>query len=1363
MDFRKQLLQPIEFGGDHLTSNMRKSSEFGPLRTFDPYATSGMNTNPIVIGFGIIRQGIVFLTRLIDVCQAVVTLITNNTFVKRVKALQTAVSTFISFCDAFDPDTWVKLAEHVGNSTAATAVKKVDGYDKAVDFAGDPTHAELVSTAEMFDLTAMTVTTMTVCDTEGGTAHAIDLSPYMNPQPATLVINVGGELTAVTGTGAFTLDDMSPGEATGSGFTDEGSGRYSKGGALFKAAPGDGGSLTDHTFDGGKLILTIDGGGPTTVDLGAMNGTTADARAAALAPLLTVAGKTTASASGATVTVKTVKKGLDRIGRCRCATRGARDARAEGPRARHGGRRAIGWAAGRRDQPNCREQAPGGRHQRHRLREELGNRHLVLDRIRRRARDDDLRCRPEERQRRGARRPRPPRSVRQVLQVLHRLAGHGRHVDAPRLSSGAQGARYGVEDRRHAQGAQSRHHRAEDDAGGRHHRGRWRHHARQLGFALRCCQRRDLHRHRRRADHRQDILVHKDKFTPLLEQALFWVKTAESWLDDKSRALEKPRTEFKKTGLGGFRVVSNADVIMLAQQHTRIATADRFESLSNHAQFVTKKTFRLSSRTSAFDVRARHIGLGHETGVPGDKQTFTGSIYLKAKEQTVSLTEKLGSWIDSKKGAIEIGSRDKRKPDPTKPHVIVDDSKVAIGQVDGSNRRGVVVDAGDVTVDGKSSITLGAGGKEGVKIESSGVTISGTIDIGGALSVKGMPVPLAPLVEVAAPDLIAAKIAELTTNTPPCSPSPRASKPASRRSTAHLHRRDAARQSADQPADIAGAREVRRCRQGRPRRPGQSVEGGPREVGRHRRRRDGSRHRRHRRQGHRERGQVPSPRAVSTDAPIPRVPIAQAHPARLHAHAASRGLRDAAFDPEFALLELACGDGGNVLPLAVRFPAARFVGVEAHDATREATLATVREMALANVDIVAPDAIATRDGGYDYAVAHGVYSWVDAEAQRALLTTCAEMLRSDGVAIVSYNTQPGWAIRSVVRSAMLRAAGDTRGEDRVMAGRSAAKRIQRDMGEPHHPYSALLAAELELLEGRDDAELLDDELSPHNEALYVDEFLRRASEAGLQLVAETLPATADGALDAMLRPRLLRDGLAWSDVERQIDVLGFRRLRATLLCSAAARLGPVPVAPSSDDLFWISRLVVDADEPSLRSGPPLAFTTPRGVTIEAERPLLKAALLTLAESWPRALTSKELVTEAIDHLEHRDLLEGAVDDGVITDTLDDIAALRDRGQVDAVPWRPAIDDELAAKPQAHPLFRREAEAGRVTSGPPRAGRARSGGAGRDPAPRRPPRPRCAADRAHSADRRRSADAARWSGTGPGRRHAAHPARAARSA
>lgn len=432
----------------------------------------------------------------------------------------------------------------------------------------------------------------------------------------------------------------------------------------------------------------------------------------------------------------------------------------------------------------------------------------------------------------------------------------------------------------------------------------------------------------------------------------------------------------------------------------------------------------------------------------------------------------------------------------------------------------------------------------------------------------------------------------------------------------------------------------------------------------------------------------------SADDSSPPLAIALAHPARLRALAARHGLTPPGLPPAFGLLELGCGEGANLLPLAARFEQARFVGVERDPEALGRARSVVERCELANVSLFAEkDFDVGAHEPFDFTIAHGIYSWVEPEAQRALLRTCRDALAADGVALVSYNTFPGWAVRGVVREMMLRSAAGADREERLVAARSTVARLARHLGRPEHPYRALLSAELDLVRRKADAELCDDELAVHNEPLYFETFIQRAAAQGLQYLAELVPASPDGALDAELAAALLQEGLDRVRAEQVLDVLCYRQLRATLLCRAEA---PLRALPDDSSLlregYFAARLEPQAEEPLLGPGRSLGFRAPSGAVIEVERPLLKASLLVLAERWPRGLAPQALITEAIAELRLRDLVsEETVTDEEIQATLSDLTALAQRRQLELLGWCPAVLEEVAERPRVHPLTRWEAE------------------------------------------------------------------------
>ncbi len=412
--------------------------------------------------------------------------------------------------------------------------------------------------------------------------------------------------------------------------------------------------------------------------------------------------------------------------------------------------------------------------------------------------------------------------------------------------------------------------------------------------------------------------------------------------------------------------------------------------------------------------------------------------------------------------------------------------------------------------------------------------------------------------------------------------------------------------------------------------------------------------------------------------------IGFAHPARMHARACAHGLCGPRFDEAFRYLHIGAGDGSHLLPLAARFSHARFAGVEADDARRARAEADAARAGLTNLTLHA------RPTGerYHYVVAHGIYSWIG--DRDSLLADVAAALHSDGIALVSYNTLPGWAIRGVLREVMLRAASSAQ-DDRVIAARSAAARLEGHL-RPDDPYRALLAAELALIRGKSDAELCDDDLAEHNAPVSVDRFVAHAEAHGLAYLAEMMPASADGLLDGDILPALLAE-LPRIDAEQQLDLLCYRQLRATLLCRAGAAIRDTPDdRPLFEEGYLSARLEPAAEEPLLAPGKILRLSTPRGAVLEVERPLLKAALLTLAEQWPRGASLRELMSAAMKQLEMRNLADARnVNEGEISATTLELAALVRRRQLELCAWRPRVVEEVPPTPRLHPVTAIEAE------------------------------------------------------------------------
>ena len=126
-------------------------------------------------------------------------------------------------------------------------------------------------------------------------------------------------------------------------------------------------------------------------------------------------------------------------------------------------------------------------------------------------------------------------------------------------------------------------------------------------------------------------------------------------------------------------------------------------------------------------------------------------------------------------------------------------------------------------------------------------------------------------------------------------------------------------------------------------------------------------------------------------------PRRQTHPDRLAAIARFFGMKPA---PVAAcrVLEIGCGNGANLIPLAYYLPESRFTGIDLAAAPIAAACAMAGELGLSNIDLSVADLrdLGPEMGEFDYIFAHGLYSWIPAEVRDRLLAVCRERLAPRG-------------------------------------------------------------------------------------------------------------------------------------------------------------------------------------------------------------------------------------------------------------------------------------------------------------------------------------------------------------------------------
>src|SRR5262245_56107405 len=95
--------------------------------------------------------------------------------------------------------------------------------------------------------------------------------------------------------------------------------------------------------------------------------------------------------------------------------------------------------------------------------------------------------------------------------------------------------------------------------------------------------------------------------------------------------------------------------------------------------------------------------------------------------------------------------------------------------------------------------------------------------------------------------------------------------------------------------------------------------------------------------------------------------------------------------PGARVLEIGCGTGGNLLPMAEVFPDARFIGIDLAATQIAVGQELQRAAGITNVELRAFDIcdIDKSFGEFDYIIVHGVYSWVPDNVKARVLDVIA--------------------------------------------------------------------------------------------------------------------------------------------------------------------------------------------------------------------------------------------------------------------------------------------------------------------------------------------------------------------------------------
>jgi len=372
-------------------------------------------------------------------------------------------------------------------------------------------------------------------------------------------------------------------------------------------------------------------------------------------------------------------------------------------------------------------------------------------------------------------------------------------------------------------------------------------------------------------------------------------------------------------------------------------------------------------------------------------------------------------------------------------------------------------------------------------------------------------------------------------------------------------------------------------------------------------------------------------------------PFPYSQPSRIGAIARLFGLT--AVDPARArILEIGCASGGNIIPLAARYPKASVVGIDISAVQVEAGCARIAAHGLTNIKIHCASItdFEAAEGSFDYIICHGVFSWVPEPVRAAILAKTGHLLSPHGVADVSYNVLPGWRMRQALRDAMVLHAGREHDPQNRVTRARWIMNFLKEHTNGSTLWGQVFQREADLVGRFADDYIAHEFLEGTNEPVTFTAFTDQAAAHGLtylgdadvaQMIPENLPAETAASLREMCGGQVIA-------VEQYMDIVTGRTFRQSLLVrqTQAAQISRL----LDPERLAGAHLIANRELKRQQRADGIAlYADPAGRTISTNQGCVAQALNMLINKLPASIQMHE-VLQHCSTVQEQDFVKGAL-------------------------------------------------------------------------------------------------------------------------
>lgn len=336
------------------------------------------------------------------------------------------------------------------------------------------------------------------------------------------------------------------------------------------------------------------------------------------------------------------------------------------------------------------------------------------------------------------------------------------------------------------------------------------------------------------------------------------------------------------------------------------------------------------------------------------------------------------------------------------------------------------------------------------------------------------------------------------------------------------------------------------------------------------------------------------------------------------------------------VLELGCASGSNIIPHALNYPKANFLGVDLSKVQIDEANKHKLGLNLKNIEFrcCSITDIDESFGKFDYIICHGIISWVPDFVRDKIFEVCNKNLSADGIAYISYNTLPGWNTIKSIREMMLYHTNDLKEpKEKVTQARLLLDFVKDSLEKSTSAYSRVVNDEANLLAAQADNYLIHDHLEEENKQYYFCDFMTEAKKNNLQYLADSKISTMYlGNMPSKVSEKL-KDVGDIVRTEQYMDFITNRRFRSTLLCHNSIKLNRII---TNEDIFKFNvifniipeKSLDEIDINNLTESLKFFVNGNKDASLSSAYPCMKAILYSFAENLNNPISVEMLLKNA---------------------------------------------------------------------------------------------------------------------------------------